>query len=130
LSPVAGGTSVLVKPDVAAAQVAAAGADAGEAKGGLPTGGTESGGGMPGPAEPGKPTPSHFYGRKTVNAARLPRDAGEIATEVVTHLIALAGVDVEVTIEISARGSEFDDSVVRVVTENAKALRFDSAEFE
>jgi hypothetical protein len=31
---------------------------------------------------------------------------------------------------VNASGAEFDDDVVRIVTENTKALRFDTAEFE
>jgi hypothetical protein len=127
-NPVADGRSVLVKPDIAAAQVVATG----------PVG-TESGATIASHGEiraattdvpPPAPRPTRFYGRKSVSPTRLGRDAGEIASEIVAHLAALAGVDVEVTIEVSASGAEFDDSVVRIVTENAKALRFDSVEFE
>jgi hypothetical protein len=39
-------------------------------------------------------------------------------------------VDVQVTIEVETEGPEFDENVVRIATENAKALRFDNAEFE
>lgn len=130
-NPVADGRSVLVKPDVAAAQEA-------EQPPGVPGGGgtTTAAGGETGSALAGearstrRSKPTHFYGRKSVNATRLGRDAGEIANELVAHLVALAGVHVEVTIEVNASGAEFDDSVVRIVTENAKALRFDTAEFE
>jgi hypothetical protein len=39
-------------------------------------------------------------------------------------------VDVQVTVEVEAGRAEFDDNVVRIVTENAKALRSDNAEVE
>jgi predicted AAA+ superfamily ATPase len=125
--PVADGHSVLVKPDVAARQpdFALSGSEQGGARVTDSETPTEIAGG-----EEDRPLPTRFYARKTVSAARLGRDAGEIANEVVAHLIALGGVEVEVTIEIAAHGGEFDDAVVEVVTANARSLRFDSAEFE
>ena len=47
------------------------------------------------------------------------------------HLQALLGADVEVTIEIEAKSSQgFTDNVVRIVTENARTLKFQSFGFE
>jgi predicted AAA+ superfamily ATPase len=129
-NPVADGRSVLVKPEIAVAQEAehqpSAGADGGDST----SASGDSGSTSPGGTEPVPKKPTHFYGRKTVNAARLGRDAGEIANELVAHLVALTDVDVEVTLEVNASSAEFDDNVVRIVTENAMALRFDTAEFE
>jgi predicted AAA+ superfamily ATPase len=125
---VADGRSVLVKPDAALAQDAEQQATPVPGTGGeTPASGSQ---GASGTATPVRKKARRFYGRKAVNAARLGRDAGEIANEVVAHLVALAGVEVGVTIEIEARGGEFEESVVRIVKENAKALRFDNAEFE
>ena len=46
--------------------------------------------------------------------------------EVLDHLVALLGTDVEVPVEISAGLDDgFPENVVRTVTENAKTLRFD-----
>ena len=122
-NPVADGRSVLVKPEVAVAQEAEHQTDADADGGGSTSAGGDSGGTEPGGTELVRTKPTHFYGRKTVNATRLGRDAGEIANELVAHLVALAGVDVEVTIEVDASGAEFNDNIVRIVTENARALR-------
>ena len=59
------------------------------------------------------------------------RDAGRIADEVIAHLAALPGAKVEVTLEVQVRvGEGVDDDVVRTVSENATALKFDHASFE
>jgi hypothetical protein len=72
-----------------------------------------------------------FYGVVAVDAERLGRDASRIAAEVVAHLAGLLGSETEVTIEIRATNDEgFPDDVVRVVTENAAALRFRQHGFE
>ncbi|MGH9179866.1 MAG: hypothetical protein ACRD0N_15115 [Acidimicrobiales bacterium] len=62
---------------------------------------------------------------------RLGRDAGRIAQEVVAHLQGLVGTETEVTIEIRATNAEgFPDTVVKIVSENATALRFTDHGFE
>ncbi len=51
--------------------------------------------------------------------------------EVLQHLAALMSADVEVTLEIQARVPDgVPENVVRTVTENARTLKFTSAEFE
>jgi len=96
---------------------------------------------MPGEIEPGerklereeeKPTqPRRFYGSVKLDATRLGRDAGKIAEEVVQHLSAIVGANVEVTLEISAQIPDgAPDHVVRTVTENCNTLHFISYGFE
>ena len=47
------------------------------------------------------------------------------------HLAALPGAEVAVTLEVHVRvGEGVSDDVVRVVSENATALKFDHASFE
>ena len=59
------------------------------------------------------------------------RDASKIADEVITHLVGLIGSSVRVTLEIEAEiPSGAPESVVRVVTENSRTLKFDSQGFE
>ena len=59
------------------------------------------------------------------------RDAGTIANEVVTHLAGIVGAKVEVTIEIRAEVPKgVPDNVVRIVTENARTLKFRDHGFE
>jgi hypothetical protein len=61
----------------------------------------------------------------------LGRDAGKIAEEVLQHLTGLVNSNVEVTLEIRAEIHDgASDTTVRNVTENCRALGFDSHGFE
>lgn len=72
-----------------------------------------------------------FHGSVSVNAARLPRDVGQIADGVVQHLTSLLGSNVEITLEISAHIPDgAPDNVVRTVNENCRTLKFKTSEFE
>ena len=74
---------------------------------------------------------TRFHGSVSLNATRTGRDAGCIATEVITHLSGLVGADVSVTLEIEARIPDgASDHVVRTVTENCRTLKFSSHGFE
>lgn len=106
--------SLLVKGDVARAQldkvsvrpppVVTAGT------GGKSSGATApvpAGAGDPTPVEgrppvPAAPAPTRFYGEVALNPARVGRDAGRIAEEVIAHLAGLIGADVKVTLQIEA----------------------------
>jgi hypothetical protein len=67
----------------------------------------------------------------TLESARIGRDAGRIADEVVTHLVGLVGSSVNITLEIEAQiPAGVPDHVVRTVTENSRALKFSSSGFE
>jgi hypothetical protein len=126
-APSCRGTTMLVRPDLAAAQAEA------ERRA------VEAPGGREAPAEAGPVTPSaaqppqlrRFYGVAAVDPERLGRDAGRIALEVVAHLSGLMGSEVEVTIEVRATNPDgFPDEVVRIVNENAASLRFRTHGFE
>ena len=83
----------------------------------------------PGPAA--TPQPRRFHGSVTLDPARVGRDAGRIADEVITHLVGLVGASVTVTLEIEADIPDgAPDTVVRTVTENSRTLKFDQAGFE
>jgi hypothetical protein len=83
----------------------------------------------PEPPQPAKPTA--FVASVKLDGARVGRDAGKIADEVVSHLSALPGAEVEVTMEIHIRVPEgVDDDVIRAVSENANVLGFNHASFE
>ncbi|MCS6883598.1 MAG: Swt1 family HEPN domain-containing protein [Oscillochloridaceae bacterium] len=72
-----------------------------------------------------------FHGSVEVSAERAGRDASRIAEEVIAHLTALVGARVRVTLEIEAEiPGGAPDHVVRVVTENSRALKFTQAGFE
>ncbi|MCW5970216.1 MAG: DUF499 domain-containing protein [Blastocatellales bacterium] len=72
-----------------------------------------------------------FHGTVDLDPARVGRDAGRIAEEVIAHLSALVGAEVRVTLEIEATiPSGAPDHVVRTVNENSRTLKFTSQGFE
>ncbi len=84
------------------------------------------------PLSPSGPVPpKRFHGTVTLDPARVGRDAGRIAEEIVAHLAGLSGSKVKVTLEIEAEmPSGAPDQVVRTVTENSRTLKFTSQGFE
>ncbi|MGD1082862.1 MAG: hypothetical protein ABR881_31490, partial [Candidatus Sulfotelmatobacter sp.] len=82
-----------------------------------------------GPIQPSKP--KRYHGTVILDPARVGRDAGRIADEVVTHLVGLVGSSVHVTLEIEADiPAGTPDNVVRTVTENCRTLKFKEQGFE
>ncbi len=82
-------------------------------------------------AGPAPAKPKRFHGRVVLDAARVGRDAGKIAEEVISHLAGLVGVEVTVTLEIDAIvPSGAPENVVRTVTENSRTLKFIDQGFE
>lgn len=83
------------------------------------------------PKSPEKIGPKRFHGTVVLSAERVGRDAGQIATEVISHLEGLVKTKVRVTLEIDARIPDgAPENVVRTVTENARTLKFASLGFE
>jgi len=129
--PLLDGSARIVKPDVALAQLEAetvVSYPAGELHPGGHAGageaGVAGGGATPVPTPPEDPT--RFFGSVAVDGGRPGPKLSQLATEVIAHLAALDGADVEVTVEIKAkRSAGFPSDVVRVVTENATQLKFD-----
>ncbi|MCH7727994.1 MAG: AAA+ family ATPase, partial [Planctomycetes bacterium] len=126
-------TSVIVKPDVAQKQLAEAT---------QPTGRTTLGDDSrttTGPPETTtddgsvitKTKPRRFCGAVPLDANRLGRDAGQIAEEVLGHLVGLQGAKAEVMLEFEVCVPDgVPDQVVRTVTENCRTLKFKSQGFE
>jgi len=82
-----------------------------------------------GPRPPKRPR--RFHGTVTLDAARVGRDAGRIADEVIAHLVGLDGARVTVTLEVAAEmPAGAPEHVVRAVTENGRTLGFTSQGFE
>jgi len=80
-------------------------------------------------AVPGRP--KRFHGTVELDATRVGRDASRIAQEVISHLSALVGARVSVTLDIDAEiPSGAPDHVVRIVTENSRTLKFANQAFE
>jgi hypothetical protein len=132
------GTGLIVKPDVASRQIAAEEAarrgqtttDGGIAS---PTSGDGAAASTPRDVKPAlAPIPvRRFHGSVSLDPARLGRDAGRIADEVVSHLVGQVGADVNVTLEISADVQNgVPEKVVRTVTENCRTLKFKDHGFE
>jgi predicted AAA+ superfamily ATPase len=130
---------LLVKGHVAQAQLDAERAATASASGlgAVPFIGNAPGpAGMPGEAQPAASNPAaaqprRFHGTVTLDTARVGRDAGRIAEEVIAHLSGLLGAKVTVTLEIEADiPSGVPDHIVRTVTENSRTLKFTSQGFE
>jgi len=74
---------------------------------------------------------SRYFGVADLDPERNARDFGRISTEVLAQLLAIDGVQVEVTVEIRANMKDgFSDDKIRIVSENARTLRFKQSGFE
>jgi len=139
-------STLLVRPDLALAQrEAEKPADGG---GSTSRGGTvvvgdtgeaettgEVKGGRPGgdPVIPHPPAPKNvrFFGVAKLDPELPQKSFTKIYQELVQHLSAVEGADVQITIEISAERAEgFPEDKVRIVSENARVLKFESFGFE
>ncbi len=77
------------------------------------------------------PKPNRFHGTVRLDPIRCGRDASKIAEEVIQHLTALVGAEVEVTLEVHAKLRDgADEKLVRDVTENCNTLKFTNYGFE
>ena len=140
----------------AAAATAAAGAGTGGTASGStdtgsgtvagPVGGPVPGGGsVPGPFIPSgstrpagsgldappPPRNTRFFGTVRLDPERYTRDFGRLYQEVIQHLAAPEDVDLEITVEITASKRDgFPDDRTRIVSENARTLKFDQFGFE
>lgn len=86
----------------------------------------------PDAAPPGPRTRNtRYYGVAHLDPERFGRDINRLYQEVIQHLAAPEGVELEITVEISATKKDgFPDDKVRIVKENARTLKFDPSEFE
>jgi hypothetical protein len=122
---------VVVRPEVAEAQqragerVGVTEEGEGEKPGGVKTAeGTEA-------SERVATRLKRFHGTVHLDPQRLASSAGKVGDEVVQHLQGLLQSNVDVILEISATvEGGVPDEVVRIVIENAKALKFDHSAFE
>ena len=139
---------VLVKPEVAAAQIAAdmviqsttncssfTYGQTGESNAGqsqfVADGGAEVSTPTQTPVTTLRPQPQRFYGSVTLDTTRAVRDATAVIEEVTQHLSGLLGTRVEITMEIHADLPEgAPEHIVRTVTENCRTLKFTNYGFE
>jgi predicted AAA+ superfamily ATPase len=133
------GTALLVKPDVAALQMDQE-SKAPDQPGGGGWGTSDTGHEKAADTEGAKktdhivkppPKMTRFYGTVNLDPARPVRDAEKVIAEVVQHLTALVGADVTIRMEIECRHPDgISEKLVRDLTENCNALRFDSCDFD
>jgi len=124
--PLVDGSGRIVKPEIAEAQPTGPTGPAFD----YPPKGEHEGGDGTKTGEPTKPSvrsePVRYFGSVSVDGSRPGPKFGQLATEVIAHLAALDGADVEVSVEIKAkRAAGFPSDVVRIVNENASQLKFD-----
>lgn len=136
------GESVLVKSEVAAQQLAEEQAQAQPIRTpGTPhqpyeptapaTGQGEVANGESSVVSPVAAVQKRFFGTVALDPARVGRDAGRIAEEIIQHLAGLVGAKVEVTLDIHAEIPDgTPDHIVRTVTENCRTVRFKTHGFE
>jgi len=135
--------TLLVRPDLALAQreaerPVAPSDDSGETNEVEGGGGTElvdgqTGGGTITPPPPPPPAPKNvrFFGVVTLNPELPQKSFTKIYQELVQHLSAVEGAEVRISVEISAKRAEgFPEDKVRIVSENARVLKFESFGFE
>ncbi|GAA4227923.1 Swt1 family HEPN domain-containing protein [Actinomadura meridiana] len=135
--------TLLVRPGLALAQheadkaeAAARAAEREREKGSTPGGGstgTPAPGPNPDPTPPPPPGPTNtrFFGAAKLNPELPQKSFTKIYTELIQHLSAVDGTELEITLEISAKNAEgFPEDKIRIVSENAKVLKFDPFGFE
>ena len=84
---------------------------------------------------PGPPPPARrlqrFHGTVRLDPMKLGSSAGRIGDEVIQHLEGLLGADLEITLDVQAVVKDgIPDNVARTVSENARTLKFEIADFE
>lgn len=129
---------LIVRPDLAVAQrsMEAPGPgpdpDGGSTGRGRGTGDSEgSGNGTERETRPKQLGPNRFYGNVQLSGDRYGLDFARIVEAVIAHLADADGVRLALSLEISAEvAAEFNDSLMRTVSENAATLKFDEFGFE
>ncbi|MEV4746325.1 Swt1 family HEPN domain-containing protein [Streptosporangium sp. NPDC049248] len=102
---------------------------AGTGSGGVTVVVPQPGGGTP-PPPPG-PKNVRFFGAAKLDPEFYQKSFTKMVQEVIQHLAAVEGVELELSIEITARKPEgFPEDKIRIVSENARVLKFDQFGFE
>jgi hypothetical protein len=66
-----------------------------------------------------------------VDAEKYGRDLTRLQQEILPHLADPDAGDLTITVEVEAtRHGGFPDDKIRIITENARVLRFEQSEFE
>jgi predicted AAA+ superfamily ATPase len=92
---------------------------------------TDKDGPPPPPPPPAGPKNTRFFGVARISPERYARDLTRLSQEIIQHLAAPAGVELEIRVEIAARKPDgYPEDNVRNVTENARTLKFETYGFE
>lgn len=76
-------------------------------------------------------TKKQFYGTINLDPVTAKMDFANIVDEVIQQFTSQLGVNVDISVEISAhKGAGFDEALQRAVRENCNVLKFKNAEFE
>ena len=74
---------------------------------------------------------TRFFGVLELDPITAKRDFAVVVDEVILHFSTVPGVKLRVRVDLEVEGSApFSDAVVRTVSENARSLKFKSAEFD
>ena len=74
---------------------------------------------------------TRYFGAYAVDSSRYARDFTRLSQEVLQHLAAVDDVDITITVEVEARSADgFADDKIRVISENARTLKFTQSTFE
>jgi len=80
---------------------------------------------------PDVPKNTRFFMSAKLDATRVNRDVNNYVQEVIQHLMAVEGSDVELTLEVSVNAPEgIPSSTVRTVSENWRTLKISNFGFE
>lgn len=90
--------------------------------------GSQTGGSTPAPDVPKN---TRFFMSAKLDTTRVNRDVNNYVQEVIQHLMAVEGSDVELTLEVSVNAPEgIPSSTVRTVSENCRTLKITNFGFE
>lgn len=136
-------SDLLVKAQVAMKQIVAEQKETPPQPGGQPGGEQPSPDGTPGgepPAGPGgtpgpgpQPTKdnTHFFMSAKLDTTRVNRDVNNYVQEIIQHLMAVEGSDVELTLEVSVNAPNgIPSGTVRTVSENCRTLKITNFGFD
>lgn len=83
------------------------------------------------PPQPEQPKNTHFYMSATLDNTRINRDVQRLVEEVISHLTAVDGCKLEVSLEVNAKASDgMPIPTVRTVSENCRTLKIEDFGFD
>jgi predicted AAA+ superfamily ATPase len=127
--------AVIVRPEVAQAQIDAEQrrqAASGSGVAAIATGAAAPSGDERQPAAPPPPKRvTRYHGTVEIDPQRGNKEMATVIEEIVQRLTGLTGTNVTITVEISAvREAGFDDATIRTISENSRTLKFRNHGFE